>query len=64
MPEPPSKPDTLPRSTLQPQPAPVAGMTMDQVMEMIKALREPSDEEKQKKVEEAERRKEQVRQAG
>ena len=60
---PPNK-DALPRSTLlPPQPSPVAGMSMEQVLEVIRALKEPSDEEKQKKAEDAERRKDQVRQA-
>lgn len=50
-----------PRSTYAPQP--VVGVTAEQLMEMIKALRAPSDEEIQRKEEEAQRRKEMARQA-
>ena len=45
------------------QQAPIAGMSMDQLYELIRALRAPSDEEVKKKEEDAERKKEWARQA-
>jgi hypothetical protein len=53
----------LPRSTLLPPTPVISGMTSEQVIEIIKALREPSDEEKAKKAAEAAQRKEQASQA-
>lgn len=54
-----------PRSTLLPQPAQPAGMSNEQlaqvISEFVKAMKEPSEEEKQKKAAEAERRKQEVR---
>lgn len=42
---------------------PVTSMSHEQLMELIKAIREPSDEEKEKKAQAVERRKEEVRQS-
>jgi hypothetical protein len=56
------KPDSASPKNQQQQ-APIAGMTMEQVLEVIRALRAPSDEELKKKEEEAERKKEWARQA-
>src|SRR6516164_3569485 len=39
------------------------GLSMDQLVEVIRALKEPSDEEKQKKAEEVARKKEMAHQA-
>ena len=57
------KPDSSASAKNQQQQAPVAGMTMEQVLEVIRAMRAPSDEELKKKEEEAERKKEWARQA-
>ena|SRR5215469_13113116 len=66
MPEPPNQNSPV-RQTNQPQSQLINGMTVDQVAEMmtqvIRTLKEPSDEEKQKKAEETERKKEFARQA-
>jgi hypothetical protein len=60
------KPDSSnpsPSGKNQQQQVPIAGMSMDQLYELIRALRAPSDEELKKKEEEAERKKEWARQA-